>query len=104
MTGVDPHVHVCMFLILCLIIVFFPTDSCKANEYADISMRKFDSIITDYMKEQRIPGGALAITLNGRIIHRQGVGNNNILIINVYQHMPYAVVPLILKCLGSYFS
>lgn len=52
---------------------FFPTDSCKANEYADISMRKFDSIITDYMKEQRIPGGALAITLNGRIIHRQGV-------------------------------
>ncbi|XP_062569184.1 putative fimbrial assembly protein FimD, serogroup D isoform X1 [Saccostrea cucullata] len=54
---------------------FLPFDLCKANEIADESLWNFDSLITEFMKEQRIPGGAIALSYNGRLIHKQGYGS-----------------------------
>lgn len=61
-------------------------DVCESNEDANGSLHIFDSIITDFMREQKIPGGSIAVSYNGRVIHRQG--NATCMLLNLkFKHL-----------------
>lgn len=65
------QLHTCITF-FCLFFLQWTIDVCESNEDANGSLHIFDSIITDFMREQKIPGGSIAVSYNGRVIHRQG--------------------------------
>jgi N-acyl-D-amino-acid deacylase len=84
---VVPHLRLLGWLSLCLLpavqsagVVCCAADPPTAtatvplSEKADPRMVPFDKLLTDFVSEHKLPGAALAVTRNGRLVYAQGAG------------------------------
>ena len=46
----------------------------QVSQGPEIGMPEFDQAMRDYMEKHRIPGGSLAVTYKGRLVHARGYG------------------------------
>ncbi|HVS40383.1 MAG TPA: serine hydrolase domain-containing protein [Gemmataceae bacterium] len=51
-----------------------PDDELPITGKADPRLAAFDRLMTDFIKKNRLPGGALAVAKNGRIVYARGFG------------------------------
>jgi N-acyl-D-amino-acid deacylase len=50
------------------------TDDPPVTGPADRRLAPFDRLMTDFLRQQRLPGGALAVARNGRLVYSRGFG------------------------------
>src|SRR5438045_3464512 len=45
---------------------------------ADANLRPFDDLLLGFLEDNKVPGAALAVTRNGKLVHARGYGYANL--------------------------